>query len=215
MRVPFDAVNVRGSQKWIQKAINDHATTLNHAIRKAIGCDESEHITWLSPLREDAYSEYRDKGFIKRLGIELPKRPLEEFWPRRGPQWDALGRTGSGRILLVEAKANIPEIVSPACKASGPSKLLIQRSLSEVQEYLRIDPDIDWSGKLYQYTNSIAQLYFLREVKSIKSRPTWYLSTLSETRKLRGRILSWSGRRHWRWRREYLVLVTVTASANI
>ena len=97
----------------------------------------------------------------------MPKRPLEEFWPRRGPQWDALGRTGSGKILLIEAKANIPEIVSPACKASGPSKLLIQRSLSEAQEYLRIDLDIDWSGKLYQYTNRIAHLYFLREVNKI------------------------------------------------
>lgn len=167
MRVPFNAVNVRGSQKWIQKAINDHAANLNHAVRKALGFDKSEQITWLSPLREDAYSEYRDKDFVSRLGIKLSKRPLEKFWPRRGPQWDGLGRTDSGNILLIEAKANIPEIVSPACKASDHSKSLIQRSLREVQEFLGIDPNIDWSGKLYQYTNRIAHLYLLREINQI------------------------------------------------
>lgn len=167
MRVPFNAEDVRGSQKWIQKAVNYYAASLNHAIGEALGFDKSEQIIWVSPIREDAYSEYRDRGFLRRLGLELPKRPLEEFWPRRGPQWDALGRTGSGNILLIEAKANIPEIVSPACKASDPSKLLIQRSLREVQEYLRIDPDIDWSGKFYQYTNRIAHLYLLREINRI------------------------------------------------
>jgi hypothetical protein len=92
---------------------------------------------------------------------------LKEFWPRRGPQWDALGRTDSSKVLLIEAKANIPEIISPACKASAPSKSLIQRSLREVQEYLEIDPGIDWSGKLYQYTNRIAHLYLLREINNI------------------------------------------------
>jgi hypothetical protein len=166
MRVPFDAA-ARGSQKWIQLAVNNHVSFLDRAIREALGFDKSEQITWLSPLREDAYSEYRDKGFIRRLGIELASRPLEEFWPRRGPQWDGLGRTNTGKILLIEAKANIPEIVSSACKASEPSNSLIQRSLREVQGYLKIDFNIDWSCKLYQYTNRIAHLYFLRKINQI------------------------------------------------
>lgn len=166
MRIAFDAAK-RGSQKWIQLAVNDHASFLDRAIREALGFKKSEQITWLSPLREDAYSEYRDKGFIRRLGIELASRPLEEFWPRRGPQWDGLGRTESDNILLVEAKANIPEIVSPACQASDHSKSLIQRSLREVQEFLKIDLNIDWVGKLYQYANRIAHLYFLREINQI------------------------------------------------
>jgi len=30
-----------------------------------------------------------------------------------------------------------------------------------------VDSEIDWSGKLYQYTNRIAHLYFLREVNKV------------------------------------------------
>lgn len=149
MRVPFDRKKVRGSQKWIQKAVNEKAAYLNGAIQETLGFDKSEQITWLSPCREDAYSEYRDQGFIELLEIDLSKHPLEKFWPPRGPQWDGLGRTNSGKVLLIEAKANIPEIVSSACKASEPSKSLIQRSLREVQGYLRINSNVDWSGKLY------------------------------------------------------------------
>jgi hypothetical protein len=167
MRVPFGRKKVHGSQKWIQKAVNEQSAHLNRAIQEALGFDKFEQISWLSPRREDAYSEYRDQGFIELLDIDLPKRPLEKFWPSRGPQWDGLGRTNSGKVLLIEAKANIPEVISSACKASEASKSLIQRSLREVQGYLRIDSNIDWSGKLYQYTNRIAHLYFLREINKI------------------------------------------------
>jgi hypothetical protein len=126
-----------------------------------------EPIIWLSPLREDEYAEYRDDTWLKRLSIELPKPSLKDFWPPRGPQWDGFGRTRSGKVILLEAKANIPEIVSSACQTSDDSKLLIQKSLREVQKFLRVDSAIDWSGKLYQFTNRIAHLYFLREVKGI------------------------------------------------
>jgi len=167
MRVPFIKEQVHGSQKWLQIAVNDHSEDFNRAIRKACGLDELETIIWLSPLREDEYAEYRDDTWLKCLAIELPKRPLKDFWPPRGPQWDGFGRTRSGKVILLEAKANIPEIVSSACRASDKSKLLIQESLREVQKFLRVDLAIDWSGKLYQFTNRLAHLYFLREVNGI------------------------------------------------
>jgi len=166
MRVPFEAA-ARGSQRWIQLAVNDHAAFLDLAIREALGFSEPEPITWLSPLREDEYAEYRDKGFIERLKLKLPTHPLKEFWPRRGPQWDALGRTDSDSVLLVEAKANLPELVSPASQASATSTSLIQRSLREVQEFLGVEANIDWTGKLYQFANRIAHLYLLRKLNQI------------------------------------------------
>ncbi|MBU4233498.1 MAG: hypothetical protein KKD99_09050 [Proteobacteria bacterium] len=166
MRVPFKK-QVHGSQKWLQIAVNEHSDDFNRAVRRVCGLDESEPIIWLSPLREDEYAEYRDDTWLRRLSIELPKGSLKDFWPPRGPQWDGFGRTRSGKVILLEAKANIPEIVSSACQASDASKLLIKKSLREVQKFLRVDSAIDWSGKLYQFTNRIAHLYLLREVNGI------------------------------------------------
>jgi len=43
MRVPFDAAE-RGSQRWIQLAVNDHAAFLDRAIQEALGFNEAEAI---------------------------------------------------------------------------------------------------------------------------------------------------------------------------
>lgn len=118
----------------------------------------------MSPLANDEFAEYRDEDVIRLTSMQLPKRPLVDFWPVRGPQWDALARVGTKGALLVEAKANIPEIVSPGTSAEGKRRELIERSLSEVKSYLGIDERIGWSGKLYQYANRLAHLYFLREI---------------------------------------------------
>ena len=87
--------------------------------------------------------------------------PLSNFWPQKGSQWDALGKSKNGNVFLIEAKANIPEIVSSPSGAKKTSKLLIDKSLIETKIYLNINNDIDWSGKFYQYTNRLAHLYFL------------------------------------------------------
>ena len=84
-----------------------------------------------------------------------------------GPQWDALAKTKSGRIILLEAKANIPEVVSPATGASPASRELIEKSLSETKAFLGVDQDLPWVGRLYQFTNRLAHLYLLRELIGI------------------------------------------------
>ena len=45
------------------------------------------------------------------------RRLLQHFGPSVGPQWDGLARSDVGNILLVEAKAHIDELFSPACQA--------------------------------------------------------------------------------------------------
>lgn len=157
----------KGSLRWIQVAVNDRPDILNHEIISACGLAGSDAIDWLSPLRDDDYAEYRDEPFLTLLSLNSLSRPLKDFWPKRGPQWDALGRTTTGDVILVEAKANIPEVVSPASAASTTSKELIQRSLQETQRFLGVDTKIDWSERLYQYANRIAHLYFLRVLNLI------------------------------------------------
>ena len=158
----------RGSLKWIQALVNQRSHLLNRQVRESCCLEPDEAIEWVSPLADDQYAEYRDAAFLRRLCVELGHRPLREFWPRNGPQWDALGRTDQGAVFLVEAKANIPEFVSSASGAKSPTSIaLIDDSLKQVQRFLRVDTGIDWTGKLYQYANRIAHLYLLRELNRL------------------------------------------------
>jgi len=157
-----------GSLKDLQVLINVKKKYLDAEISKVIGKQMS--INWRSPLQTDDYAEYRDEDFLKRLGV-LGKitYPLSDFWPDNGPQWDALGVSGD-EIILVEAKANIPEMVSPGTKAGTSSRRKIKNSLDEVKKYLSVSDSIDWTGTFYQYVNRIAHLYYLREKNQIEAR---------------------------------------------
>lgn len=167
-RYPQD-FNSHGSLKNLQVAINRKKKYLDAEISKVIG--KQMKIDWRSPLKSDDYAEYRDEDFLEKLGISLSKikYPLSDFWPNYGPQWDALGVNGD-EIILVEAKANIPEMVSPGTGAKNPQSISkIRNSLDEVKKYLNINNGIDWTGTFYQYVNRIAHLYYLREKNQIKA----------------------------------------------
>lgn len=163
----------KGSLKCTQKLINNNDSFLNNKIRGKLAAGKTFDIDWLSPLAEDDYAEYRDAAFIKRLGIDKLEVSLNEFWPRMGPQWDALGKSNNDIILLVESKANIPEIISsPTGAAAEKSIKKINNSLKETKKYINAvkkENNVDWSGYFYQYTNRIAHLYFLRVLNNIST----------------------------------------------
>lgn len=161
--------NGKGSLKDIQVLINKCPEILNSQIHSAFPKLANHKIEWVSPLAKDDFSEYRDKDFLKILGLMKFSDELKDFWPSRGPQWDALGKTDEDVYFLVEAKANIPEIVSPGTAASGNSRKLIDKSLKITRSFLNIKIDVDWSGKFYQYTNRVAHLYFLREICKVNA----------------------------------------------
>jgi hypothetical protein len=192
----------RGSLRWVQHFVNEDTDALSTAI--GLG-----PIEWISPLSNDDYAEYRDSEALEKLGVNLTRRSLSSFWPARGPQWDALGRTASGELILVEAKAHIGEILTPGTKASPGSLRLIRASLKETAKALRASPGaVDWSQTFYQYTNRLAHaylwrvlnglpaflvfLYFLgdREMEGPESRREWdaAIAVLHEALGLRGRV---------------------------
>jgi hypothetical protein len=105
------AESTKGSQKWIHKLINEKRDVLNSKLRATLDVPEREKIEWLSPLKKDDYSEYRDKAVFDLLGIHVDSIVRSAFWPEMGPQWDAIGKTQE-RIFLVEAKSHIPELLS-------------------------------------------------------------------------------------------------------
>ena len=108
----------KDSLKWIQHVGNECPDVLSNPVIDAIGADKEQLVEWLSPKADDDYSEYRDQAFLDFLGIKLAKTSLNDFWPKRGPQWDALGRIEHKTYFLVEAKAHVSEksSSSQACK---------------------------------------------------------------------------------------------------
>lgn len=129
----------------------------------------SDTIEWLSPIGADAFKEYRDGAALALVGKKLDRKPLKEFWPPRGPVWDALGLVSDGRPIFVEAKAHIAEAASPGTRASPDSLRLITKSLEEARRFYAPKATAGWTGTFYQYANRLAHHYLLRELNGIKS----------------------------------------------
>jgi hypothetical protein len=122
-------------------------------------------IEYVSPLKDD-YVEYRDDDFLKAILLPELKEKLSLFWPKNGPQWDGLGLSTDGKRFLLEAKANLPELSSPRCKAKSKNSILkINQSFLETKMEMssEVPLDADWKGTFYQYTNRLAHLHFLRK----------------------------------------------------
>ena len=157
----------KGSQKWLQVLVNDCPQLLEQTLVHQLNLP-SNQFHWLSPCRGDQYAEYSDNEFISRLGLAGNlKVSLKSFWPKGGPVWDGLGKTDQEQILLVEAKAHIPELHSPPTRAKSQSALTIRKSLEDTKQFIGSQSNADWSTCFYQYTNRLAHLYFLRELNCL------------------------------------------------
>lgn len=153
----------RGSQRWLQRYV-EHCPA---ALDEAIGLGPLE---WLSPLANDAFAEYQDQAFLDRLGIVLPTRSLQSFWPTRGPVWDGLAHAADGTCILVEARAHTAELASTCGATAATSLLAITSAFTEVKRTLGVDPDSDWLTGYYQYANGLAHAYLLSEANGISTR---------------------------------------------
>ena len=91
------------------------------------------------------------------------------FWPQTGnpPNWDAVAKAriaGIDEWILVEAKANHPELCSQQCGAKDKSLKRILRALALTKKALGVHRCYRWEGTYYQYANRLACLYFLNEI---------------------------------------------------
>ena len=93
--------------RWLQ--------SLDRSIRRQRG----SHLVDIVGRRHDHDSLAQAERCLDRVGHGELKEELKQFWPSRGPQWDALAISTSGKVLLVEAKAHVGEICSPEAKAKG------------------------------------------------------------------------------------------------
>lgn len=151
MRIP-QPPGTKGSLKWLQRAVNQRPDLVQPT--------DLPPLTWVSPLVGDDHAEYRDAAFLARLGLAPLAPALADFWPRRGPQWDGLA-TFPGGVVLVEAKAHLPEFRSPPCAAGPASGARIAAAFEQVQRALDL-PLTRWDRRYYQYANRLAHLWWLR-----------------------------------------------------
>lgn len=152
----------RGSLRWIQRAIAEKWLSLEAPILAKLPA--AKRLEWCSPLAEDDFAEYRDGSFLEILGLGVLKPELAEFWPKGGPQWDALARSDSGEILLIEAKAHIAELCSPGTSASPRSRAIITGRLAACSDRLGAKKQhAPWTDHFYQLANRLAHLQFLRD----------------------------------------------------
>lgn len=179
----------RGSQKWIQRAVAENWPSLNEPILARLGKDR--RIEWRSPLEAEDFAEYRDAAFLDLLDLGRLDDALAKFWPPRGPQWDALGVTDKGEVLLVEAKSHIGEMCSSPTGAGETSRAWIVDRLTATAERLGARKSrTEWADNFYQLANRISHLEFLlghevpaylvlvnflndREMKGPTTRETW------------------------------------------
>lgn len=160
-----------GSQRWLQVAIAHAPTLLDDAFCEAGAIAPGETLGWCSPLAATQFTEYRDERAFEALGIaELPIKPLEDFWPRRGPVWDGLALTSHDNFIFVEAKAHIPEVLSPPTRAGEASRKQILAALEEARRFYAPRSKKVWAEHFYQYCNRLALHYFLSEVNQLPSK---------------------------------------------
>ncbi len=153
----------RRSEHWLRVIVNKHPRVMDAAIAQAFAWHNLA-IDWRSPRQDDGYAEYYDQAFLDRLGAVELMMPLEEFWPKGGPRWDGLGRTGDGKLILVEAKAYIEEAVDFRSKASPDALRRIEKRLDEAKSAFHANPDACWHAPFYQMANRLAHLYYLAEI---------------------------------------------------
>lgn len=180
-RVDENGRAYKGSQHYIQHYVNTAPEILHHMIC-ASSSDLAAHdpdITWVSPLQSKSYLEYRDRDFLKAVGLESRVSELVEFWPNRGPVWDALAVTksrapgGSPGVILVEAKSYPKEVYGTGTAASEASRRTIEAALDRTAAWIGIARSANWTGSLYQSANRLAHLYFLREILGV---PAWLIN---------------------------------------
>ena len=162
----------KGSQRQLQDYVNSHPDTLSDAILRQLPARVRElgaRIRWVSPTARDGYREYRDAAFLERVGLGGFAADLADFWPTRGPSWDALGVISDAfgkmkpGVILVEAKSHTAEIYGNGCQASPESLFKIEEAISHARSWCGVSTGENWLGQLYQSANRIAHLYFLYE----------------------------------------------------
>lgn len=162
----------------VHQYVHAHRDVLNARLLKHVSLASylSSEPEWRSPLAARDYVEFRDELWDE-LELERPTPQGAGFWPRQGPQWDAVarleGKGGPARktgVLLVEAKSHVGEDVTEIDRKTASTLKQRVRSMRAAQRALGVPPGTDWTQPRYQLANRLTFLYYLRIQRRI---PAW------------------------------------------
>jgi hypothetical protein len=144
-----------GSELHLLRMLGRHREYFN---RRVCEVTRAEHVEWLDfpsgKMRRDRQGtihwdrEWHQLQFLP--AGDAASKVWGAAWPthRTGHNWDAIGRLSFGPArewLLVEAKANVEEILS-ACQAEDANSiLLIEQTLNATKAALGAAANCDWS----------------------------------------------------------------------
>jgi hypothetical protein len=174
-----------GSQLQVQLYVERHSDELTKAVLDQVPdlAERADTLEWRAPL-PPSFDEPRDVAFLRALDLEHLAAALSEFWPSRGPVWDALAvvrlRGGGAGVLLCEGKSHPAEVYGGGTKATERSRTKIAQALEATQTWLGVPPraelwmdplrpDQPGHSSLYQSANRYAHLYWLRELQGIEA----------------------------------------------
>jgi hypothetical protein len=175
----------RGSQLQVRLYVNEQPDALSAAVLDQMPdlADRAASLEWRAPLAPE-YKEPRDGAFLASVDREDLAGSLREFWPARGPVWDALAVVhlvgGGCGVLLCEGKSHPGEIYGGGTKARERSRTRIAEALGATQDWLGIPRAPErWMDPLrsaqsgyssvYQSANRYAHLYWLREIAGVEA----------------------------------------------
>jgi hypothetical protein len=131
-------------------------------------------LTWVYPV--GAHGEREPQAISFLTGREDVQTLWKAFWPQRGrlQSWDGVAQLHNGdsvEWLLIEAKANAVEFVSPPSGASAKGgRKQIESALSTVKSTLGVHWNYPWLGTYYQYANRLAFLHFMNNIAQVPAR---------------------------------------------
>jgi hypothetical protein len=162
-----------GSEYHFLRHRTGQPEALDKTLLTALGASEGR-LEWHYPIGAEGEREPEGLAFLRdREDVQTLWR---EFWPQRGraQTWDGVAKLHRGadvEWVLIEAKANAVEFVTPPCAASKDGgRAQIEKTLGRVKSALGVHRHYPWLGTYYQYANRLAVLHFLNELAQVPAR---------------------------------------------
>ncbi len=165
-----------GSEAHLLRYVERHRRALDAAVLGAFGIEG--RIDWLDfpfdpkatwPDAEWTGIEFLRNDPIHGTGWNAILEAWSAYWPQSGTphNWDAVGwieTSGSRELLLVEAKANVEELVSD-CGAKATSSIeRIDAAFDATRRALGVESSKSWRTGYYQAGNRLATWHFFTNV---------------------------------------------------
>lgn len=159
-----------GSKYQLLRMLGWHRNEFNKSIAKS--ADVNEDINWF----DFKFNGPEDKELLNFDFLDNLKDEWRNYWTCGpvGLNWDAVGISKDGTLILVEAKAHVGELKS----SSGGKKESKEKNNKIISNYLKkygINRTADdWNKDFYQLANRLIAIDFLHE-RGVKAKLVYVL----------------------------------------